>query len=444
MLKNKRGITLIALIITIIVLLILAGVTVPMLIDNNGVVNKSITAKKSTQYADEEEKIQEAYIISATQKNKDEQFARFEKEIENKFASDARVQINEDGTYTVIMLNGNEHTVGEQINDAPTVKETILSNYDVKVYGYNLDLTGRVSFNIYFQIPEEKFKDGESIRIENPSREENSVLDIDVKKENFKIKTIEGNSYYALRYDLIAKEMADEIKIRAYDGESYDSEEYSTSIKNIGEEIIDKKSCTLELKNYIKALLNYGGYTQEFLNYNTSNLANSGTGIKIEITDSDIEEFRQELEQYEPNLVYNELENTESSINDSVERLRIFKSVLYENYPVFKISFMTNKKDETYRLFFDGKEMKMTETVLGDGIRKTSNMDNMIEIPLEDFYKAFELKIVNSSGEEVLTGTIYFVETYKSIINMADQSKLRKQTFCSGLMLQKAYMELIK
>ena len=44
--KGKKGITLIALVITIIVLLILAGVTIATLTGENRLINKSRTSKK--------------------------------------------------------------------------------------------------------------------------------------------------------------------------------------------------------------------------------------------------------------------------------------------------------------------------------------------------------------------------------------------------------------
>lgn len=46
--KNQKGITLIALVITIIVLLILAGVTIAMLTGENGILNKATTAVNNT------------------------------------------------------------------------------------------------------------------------------------------------------------------------------------------------------------------------------------------------------------------------------------------------------------------------------------------------------------------------------------------------------------
>ncbi len=46
--KNEKGITLIALVITIIILLILAGITIATLTGENGILSKASTAKGRT------------------------------------------------------------------------------------------------------------------------------------------------------------------------------------------------------------------------------------------------------------------------------------------------------------------------------------------------------------------------------------------------------------
>lgn len=57
-LKQKNGITLIALVITIIVLLILAGVTIAMLTGNNGILSQAQNAQEQTEIAKIKEEIQ--------------------------------------------------------------------------------------------------------------------------------------------------------------------------------------------------------------------------------------------------------------------------------------------------------------------------------------------------------------------------------------------------
>ena len=58
--RNQRGITLIALVITIIVLLILAGVSIAMLTGDNGILNNADRAAKETAIANAREKVSTA------------------------------------------------------------------------------------------------------------------------------------------------------------------------------------------------------------------------------------------------------------------------------------------------------------------------------------------------------------------------------------------------
>lgn len=57
MMKNQKGITLIALVITIIVLLILAGVSIAMLTGENGLLTKAGNAKTQTNEAEAKEAV---------------------------------------------------------------------------------------------------------------------------------------------------------------------------------------------------------------------------------------------------------------------------------------------------------------------------------------------------------------------------------------------------
>ncbi|MBR3152403.1 MAG: hypothetical protein IKF52_02160, partial [Clostridia bacterium] len=57
LLKRHKGITLIALVITIIVLLILAGVTIAMVVGDNGILKRSNEAKDETTIAKIQEEV---------------------------------------------------------------------------------------------------------------------------------------------------------------------------------------------------------------------------------------------------------------------------------------------------------------------------------------------------------------------------------------------------
>ena len=67
--KQNKGITLIALVITIIVILILAGVAISTLMGENGLINRTISAKEKTEKAGTLENIQLAVVASKTNEN---------------------------------------------------------------------------------------------------------------------------------------------------------------------------------------------------------------------------------------------------------------------------------------------------------------------------------------------------------------------------------------
>lgn len=51
MFKKEKGITLVALVVTIVVLLILAGVSISLVLDQNGIINKAKGARTEYQNA---------------------------------------------------------------------------------------------------------------------------------------------------------------------------------------------------------------------------------------------------------------------------------------------------------------------------------------------------------------------------------------------------------
>ena len=102
--KNK-GITLIALVITIIVLLILAGVSIAMLTGENGILTQATNAREKTTKAEEEEKIKMAVMGSSVNNNGyvdilDE--TSFKNELTNQFGSqELDVMANRDGSFII-------------------------------------------------------------------------------------------------------------------------------------------------------------------------------------------------------------------------------------------------------------------------------------------------------------------------------------------------------
>lgn len=66
---KENGITIVALVITIIILLIISGLTIEVLIGKDGIISKAAEAKQATEISSEKENIKLA-VIQTAQDNK--------------------------------------------------------------------------------------------------------------------------------------------------------------------------------------------------------------------------------------------------------------------------------------------------------------------------------------------------------------------------------------
>ena len=103
--KQTKGITLIALVITIIVLLILAGVSIAMLTGENGILTQAQRAKEQTEQTSDEERIKLAVMAASINDNGyiesiDE--TSFRNELKNQFGDEEiDASLNGDGSFIV-------------------------------------------------------------------------------------------------------------------------------------------------------------------------------------------------------------------------------------------------------------------------------------------------------------------------------------------------------
>ena len=106
--KNTKGITLIALVITIIVLLILAGVSIAMLTGDNGILTQAQNARNRTEEAQDVEKIKLAVSEAQIGENGYEELNQnnLQKALNSQFKERNVVATdNGDGTFTVSVLD---------------------------------------------------------------------------------------------------------------------------------------------------------------------------------------------------------------------------------------------------------------------------------------------------------------------------------------------------
>lgn len=112
--RNGKGITLIALVITIIVLLILAGVSIMMLAGDNNILSQAIKAKYETIIGQEKEQIGIAYSSAIINKSGEDVTAiDLQEELDNSFGDNNTKTINNGGgILSIEILNtGNYYSV---------------------------------------------------------------------------------------------------------------------------------------------------------------------------------------------------------------------------------------------------------------------------------------------------------------------------------------------
>ena len=129
--KQKNGITLIALVITIIVLLILAGVSIAMLTGQNGILTQANNAKDETEQANAKEKVELAVIATMSQSKRGTLDAdKLVTEITNNYGGTATktgtgfpVNTTVDGKSFTVDGNGNVTSTGS--GNGPTERKLL-------------------------------------------------------------------------------------------------------------------------------------------------------------------------------------------------------------------------------------------------------------------------------------------------------------------------------
>ena len=147
--QNNRGITLIALVITIVVLLILAGVSIAMLTGENGILTQAQNAKTATESSAEQEKIK---IAVSGSRNNDGilSFEKLKEEIENQAGkvfgdsipttveiNNTLYRIDENGNVTKPILGGSLSSVTGVETTNTTVQDS-LGNQVVVPAGFKI------------------------------------------------------------------------------------------------------------------------------------------------------------------------------------------------------------------------------------------------------------------------------------------------------------------
>ena len=170
MLKNSKGITLIALVITIIVLLILAGVTIATLTGENGILTQASKAKDQTTESDAIERVQVEVLgsygtdgtIEKDQLNKNLGNIDGLMLGETKFGGDNIIK----SLPAIVTLNGYDIEINNngEVRKIPEIIAKMIANpkayYGKKVTNYKASDNDTNTYRIFYIDKENYFEDG--------------------------------------------------------------------------------------------------------------------------------------------------------------------------------------------------------------------------------------------------------------------------------------------
>ena len=148
---SENGITLIALIVTIVVLLILASISIAILTGDNGIISKAKKAREETIIADEKEGVSIGYINCLNKKTNGNVKAE---ELEEKMKSDGRdVTVTEDGNDLNVKYTetGHEYTVNQEGDVKEKDNDRIINAYLAISYSNGIGMiVEKESGKVYF------------------------------------------------------------------------------------------------------------------------------------------------------------------------------------------------------------------------------------------------------------------------------------------------------
>lgn len=227
-LKNKKGITLIALVITLIILLMLAGITVVALSGENGLFSKTKQAREKYSIGEAKEKLTTKLMQLQTEVTNEEQRSATIEDInklvdENSKYYDKEIEgvkdINEN---KLVKISGYYFEVDGQLNIVGNIdaSELAVTETTYKVNSTNGNIMN-VTVNIKNEIGIQKVIKPDNNEVTPVGSKEQIAIDYDVedgKEYKFKVQLIGSNEQkeYTLKANLNAKPEIEQNESNAY------------------------------------------------------------------------------------------------------------------------------------------------------------------------------------------------------------------------------------
>ena len=170
--------------------------------------------------------------------------------------------------------NKNEPHIDENGDEYCDDCGVIYNGIGAHLAGYSVSLNGSIGVNFHMDLTQDVLDDNEAYMLFTlPNGTAQKVMVSDAKAKESAV--IEGKTYYIFTCNVAAKEMTDTIQAQLITSDGSKTQVYEYSVREYAEKILSG-NYDAETQELVKAMLHYGAYSQEWFDYNTTNLANAG------------------------------------------------------------------------------------------------------------------------------------------------------------------------
>ena len=146
------------------------------------------------------------------------------------------------------------------------------------LYGYSATLGGNIGLNFIMEIDEEYQNENTIMNFsviynDSETDEQKELYTQSVPFKDAEVITVDGKNYYKFTCNVAAKEMTCAIKGQLVNGDKQGTE-FTSSVADYAYTLLYSENATDSTQKLVKAMLNYGAYSQEYFKFYTDYLAN--------------------------------------------------------------------------------------------------------------------------------------------------------------------------
>ena len=229
---------------------------------------------------------------------------------------------------------------------------------------FNLGLNGLIEFNVYIQLTDELRRDSNAYVLftlpDGRKTEKQYVKDA---------KKMDGYGYI-FTCGVYAKEVTKKVSFQVFNGKGIGGKKYYKSVEDYTNVSLNStKEQSVKVRPLIKALLNYGGYSQNLFNYNTEDMA--------------YKNVKDELQQSMDNLKAEDLSDYKVIVSGKEEGVKtIGLALVLESATTLKYYFQIDSAIDSARLNVkvDGEKANLKKDSIGYYLEIPSIRSNQLDI----------------------------------------------------------------